>query len=76
MNTYTHTRSFAAAVGLLALALALPRAEARTTTHGAYYVAYTDAFGRVMHTEPAKTPAKAMEQFRLAALTDATIYAN
>ena len=75
MKTFAYPRSFAAAVGLLALALALPRAEAKMV-HGAYFVSYTDGSGATIHTAAAKTPATAIERFRKAAITNTTLSAN
>lgn len=68
MITSTQPAHFAAAVGLLAIALALPRAEAHTTK-GGYYVAYQPSPASLLiHTETAKTPKAALAHFRKAAV--------
>lgn len=67
---------FPPAVALLALALALPHAEAQRY-RGFYSVAYRARPGCMMiHTEPARSPDIALQRFRQAALTDASINLN
>jgi hypothetical protein len=71
-----HTARFPPAVALLALALALPYAEAQRY-RGFYLVAFRLRPGCMMiHTEAARSPAIALQRFRRAALADAPFQIN